>query len=92
MVGVSGLTSHELYEVDHRKPGIYVIPIQSILGKLPALGLIHTICATSFQAHPATAIRVLAETGDGCRKIVIIVIIAAGYDEVSQLVGLGIVP
>ena len=56
--------SRVLYELDYRKPVLYVIPIQIILGKLAVVpvgdtGTIPyhgtTTCATSFRAHPATA-------------------------------------
>jgi hypothetical protein len=53
-----------VYELDYKKPILYVIPIQSILGKLPVVPMTpapsRTTCATHFLALPATADRVLA--------------------------------
>jgi hypothetical protein len=52
-----------LYELDHRKPVLYVIPVDHILGKLPQLVTqerFRTTCATCFKAHLATAGRMLA--------------------------------
>ncbi len=59
--------SRVVYELDYKKPQaiLYVIPIQSILGKIlcfrsviPAIS--STTCTTHFLALPATADRVLA--------------------------------
>jgi hypothetical protein len=57
--------SRVVYELDYKNPILYVVPIQSILGKLPVvpvvmLALFRTACATPFLALPATAGRALA--------------------------------
>ena len=57
--------SRVLYELDYKKPILYVVPIQSILGKLQwyvsaTLALFRTTCATPFRALPATAGRARA--------------------------------
>ena len=59
--------SQIIYELDHKKPVLYVIPIEHILGKLPVVpvgdtGTIphHLRGATSFRARPATAGRMRA--------------------------------
>jgi hypothetical protein len=57
--------SQILYELEHRKPVLYVIPVEHILGKLPLVlvgdqARFRTTCATCFQVHLATAGRVLA--------------------------------
>ncbi len=60
-----------VYELDYKKPILYVVPIQSILGKLPlvlvavTLERFRTECATPFRALPATAGRAQA-MGAGC--------------------------
>jgi hypothetical protein len=62
--------SRVVYELDYKKPILYVVLIQSILGKLPwylsvTLELFRTECATPFWALPATAGRAQA-MGAGC--------------------------
>ncbi len=67
--------SQIVYEIDHRKLVLYVIPEEHILGKVPENVLLcqlvtqerfRTTCATCFQAHLATASRVLAmDAGSG---------------------------
>ena len=58
-----------VYELDYRKPVLYVIPVEHILGKLPLVPVgvnlvtqerFRTTCATCFQVHLATANLVLA--------------------------------
>ena len=56
-----------VYELDYKKPILYVVPIQSILGKLPLVPvgdtgpvLSRTACATPFRALPATGGRAQA--------------------------------
>ena len=45
--------SRVVYELDYRKPVLYVIPIQSILGKLAVVpvGDTGTICGLSTRGH-----------------------------------------
>ncbi len=62
---LESVASRVVYELDYKKPILYVIPIQSILCKLPvvpvgALAPSRTTCATHFLALPATAGWVLA--------------------------------
>ena len=62
---MGSIGSRVVYELDHKNPILYVIPIQSILGKLLVVpvgdtGQSHTTCATTFRARLATAGRVLA--------------------------------
>ena len=61
--------SRVVYELDYKKPVLYVIPIQSILGKLSLVPvgdtavtpvLFRTACAIPFLALPATAGRAQA--------------------------------
>ncbi len=60
--------SRVVYELDYKKPVLYVIPIQSILGKLPVVPVrdtgtvqwFRTACETPFRALPATAGRTQA--------------------------------
>jgi hypothetical protein len=64
--------SRVVYELAYKKPILYVIPIQSILGKLPLVPVgdtstIRTACATPFRALPATGGRVQAMDGIGRR-------------------------
>ncbi len=77
--------SRVVYELDYKKPILYVIPIQSILGKLPVVpndnfllvtpALSRTTCATHFLALPATP--------TGCWRWM--------QDVVRQVVGFGMV-
>ncbi len=63
---LKSIGSQILYELDHTKPVLYVIPIDNILaqwgnflmGQLVTQEQFHTTSGTSFQAHPATAGRV----------------------------------
>ncbi len=62
--------SRVAYELDYKKPILYVVPIQSILGKLPLVPvaipvLSRTTCTTPFRALPATGGRAKA-MDDGC--------------------------
>jgi hypothetical protein len=65
---LNSVGSRILYEFDHRKPVLYVIPTQNIIGKLclfpvgdtGSLGLSSTVCAQPSQAHLVTAGRVQA--------------------------------
>jgi hypothetical protein len=58
-----------VYELDYKKPILYVVPIQSILGKLPLVpvgdtGTIqHRVC-NAFSGAPGDRRQV---AGDGCR-------------------------
>ena len=57
--------SRVVYKLDYKKPILYVIPIQSILGKLPVVpvgdtGTIPHHLRNTFLALPATADRALA--------------------------------
>jgi hypothetical protein len=54
--------SQIIYELDHKKPVLYAIPIEHILVKLPVVpvGQFSTTFTTSFRAPPATAGRMLA--------------------------------
>ena len=54
-----------VYELDYKKPILYVIPVQSILGKLPLVpvsdtGTIQHRMRNAFRALPATAGRAQA--------------------------------
>ncbi len=57
-----------VYELDHKKPILYVIPVQSILGNFPLVPVGDTVtqvlsriaCATPFRALPATGDRAQA--------------------------------
>ena len=55
-----------VYELDYRKPVLYVIPIQSILGKLPVVpvGDTGTIPSHLFPGAPGDRRQ---GSGDGCR-------------------------
>ena len=61
--------SRVVYELDYKKPILYVIPIQSILGKLPLVpvgdtGTIpHSMC-NAFSGAPGDR---RPGAGDGCR-------------------------
>ena len=62
--------SRAIYELDYRKPVLYVIPIQRILGKLAGVpigdtGIIPYHLRNVFPGAPATAGRVPA-TDAGC--------------------------
>ena len=62
---MNAICSRILYELDHRNPILYVIPIQSILGKLPVVpvsdtGTIPHHLRNHFPGRPATAGRVPA--------------------------------
>ena len=63
---LKSMGSQILYELDHRKPVLYVIPVEHILGnfllcQLGTQARFRTICAICFQSHLATAAgRVLA--------------------------------
>ncbi len=55
------------YEVDYKKPILYVVPIQSILGKLPLVpvgdtGTIQHSMRNAFSGAPGGR-----DAGDGCR-------------------------
>ena len=65
--------SRVVYELDYKKPVLYVIPIQSILGKLPVVpvgdtGTVphRTACETPFRALPTTAGRAQAMDAAEC--------------------------
>ena len=67
---VKNLVSQILYELDHRKPVLYIILIENIVGKLPVIpvddtGTIPHPCATPFQALAPSDSRP-GET-NGCR-------------------------
>jgi hypothetical protein len=54
-----------LYELDHRKPVLYVAPVDYIMGKLPLVPVgdterFSTTCTACFKEHLATAGRVLS--------------------------------
>ena len=62
---LNAIGSRILYELDHRNPILYVIPIQSILGKLPVVpvgdtGTIPHHLRSHFSWAPGTAGRVPA--------------------------------
>ncbi len=63
---LESIGSQMVYELDYKKPILYVIPIQSILGKLPVVHPLVTpapsrsTCATHFLELQATAGWVLA--------------------------------
>jgi hypothetical protein len=61
-VWLESIGSQIVYELDHRKPVLYVIPIENILGKLPVVpvGQFCIICAIFFPVRQAIASRVLA--------------------------------
>ena len=61
--------SRVLYELDHKKPILYVIPIESILGKLPVVpvgdtGTIPHRLRNRFEGAPGDR---REGSGDGCR-------------------------
>jgi len=63
--------SRVLYELDHKKPILYVIPIESILGKLPVVpvgdtGTIPHRLRNRFEGEPQAGDR-REGSGDGCR-------------------------
>ncbi len=74
-----GSQAQVVYELDYRKPVLYVIPIQSILGKLAvvpvSVGDTGTIQYHLHNVFPGAP---------GDRKL--------GAGEVCQLVGIGMVP
>ncbi len=58
--------SQIVYELNCRRPVLYVIPIQIVLGKIPVVGTItYQLPPTSFRARPAIASRVPAMVA-GC--------------------------
>ena len=61
--------SQILYELDHRKPVLYVIPIQNILGKLPVVpvGDTGTIPHHLRNVFPGAPGNRRTGAGDGCR-------------------------
>ncbi len=61
--------SRVVYELDYKKPVLYVIPIQSILGKLPVVsvgdtGTIPYHLRNTFSGAPGDR---LMGAGDGCK-------------------------
>ena len=61
--------SRVVYELDYKKPVLYVIPIQSILGKLPVVpvgdtGTIPHRMRNAFKSAPGDR---RPGAGDGCR-------------------------
>jgi hypothetical protein len=61
--------SQILYELDHRKPVLYVVPVDHVLGKLPLVpvgdtGTIPHHPHNLFQGAPGNSRPV---SGDGCR-------------------------
>ncbi len=60
---------HIVYELDYRKPVLYVIPIQSILGKLPVVpvGDTGTILYHLHNVFPGAPGDRRPGSGDGCR-------------------------
>jgi hypothetical protein len=67
--------SQVVYELDYKKPILYVVPIESILGKIPGLWylsatleLFRTACAMPFRALQATAGRAQAMDA-GCGSL-----------------------
>ena len=66
---VQGLFDGGLYELDYKKPILYVVPIQSILGKLPVVpvgdtGTIPHRMRNTFSGAPGDR---RPGAGDGCR-------------------------
>ena len=63
------VSSRELYKLDYKKPIFYVIPIESILGKLPVApvgdtgNIPHSLC-NRFEGAPGDR---REGSGDGCR-------------------------
>jgi hypothetical protein len=55
--------SRVVYEVDYKKPILYVIPIQSILGKLPLVPVGDTGTIPHSTGGMRNAFRVLLATG-----------------------------
>jgi hypothetical protein len=58
-----------LYDLDHRKPVLYVVPVDYILGKLPLVpvgdtGTIQHSLRNLFQGAPGNS---RPGAGDGCR-------------------------
>ncbi len=58
---MESIGSRIVYELDHRKPVFYVIPIQTILGTLPVVSLGDT------GAIPYYLRNAFLGQGDGCR-------------------------
>ena len=61
--------SRVVYELDYKKPVLYVIPIQSILGKLPLVpvgdtGTVPHLLRNTFSGAPGDR---RPGAGDGCR-------------------------
>ena len=68
-VWLKSIGSRVVYELDHRKPVLYVIPIEHILGKLPEVPVGDTLTIqyhqrNFFQGAPGDCRPV---AGDGCR-------------------------
>ena len=61
--------SQILYELDHRKPVLYVIPVEHILGKLPLVpvGDTRTIPHHLHSLFPSTPGDRRTGAGNGCR-------------------------
>ncbi len=61
--------SRVVYELDYKKPILYVVPIESILGKLPVVpvGDTGTIPHRMRSALPGAPVDHRPGAGDGCR-------------------------
>ena len=77
--------SRMVYELDYKKPVLYIVPMQSILGKLPVLpvGDTGTIPHRMRNAFPGFPGDHRPGAGEGCRN---------QPDVVRELVGIGMVP
>ncbi len=66
---VRAVGSRIVYELDHRKPVLYVIPIQNILGKLPLVPVDDTVTIPHHlcNAFPGATGNSNPGSGDGCR-------------------------
>lgn len=65
---VSDVNSRILYELDHKKPILYVLPIENILGRLPVVpvGDTGTIPHGMRHAFPGAYADSSRGAGDGC--------------------------
>ena len=65
-VWLKSIGSQIVYELDHRKPVLYVIPIENILGKLPVVPVGDTGTVLHHLGNLFPGDR-KPDSGDGCR-------------------------
>ncbi len=71
-VWLKSVGSQIIYQLDHKKPVLYVIPIKHILGKLPVVpvgdtGTIQHHLRNVFQGAPGDRRPEPPDAGDGCK-------------------------